>query len=299
MPDHDAFLRAVIDHADDVGPRLVYADWLDERGDPRGEFIRLQCAREHVLDPEEGSRLYERMLTLLAAHRTRWEVPRFTEQVFRRGFVEELMVPCGFPLDEVLAVFTRTPVRAFGIRGHDLGFPLLNLLGRAAMRFVQRLDLRDVVSHVGDEGLAVIARSPYLAPLTHLYLGTPGIDSFARELQRLPFRQRIHAFGMGQLAQSRYTTNLVELELACSAVSDAGLVSLANSPNFARLEHLGLGGNEIGVTGDDSLEILCESRSLAGLKSLDLRNNSIGRAGRRLLRERFGDAVLIEGEFTA
>ena len=28
---------------DDDGPRMVYADWLMELGDPRGEFIAIQC----------------------------------------------------------------------------------------------------------------------------------------------------------------------------------------------------------------------------------------------------------------
>jgi len=40
-----ALLRAVRDTPDDDAPRLVYADWLSERGDPRGELIVLQCAR--------------------------------------------------------------------------------------------------------------------------------------------------------------------------------------------------------------------------------------------------------------
>ena len=44
MTDHeDAFLRAVLDAPGDDAPRLIYADWLTERGDPRGEFIRVQC----------------------------------------------------------------------------------------------------------------------------------------------------------------------------------------------------------------------------------------------------------------
>jgi uncharacterized protein (TIGR02996 family) len=38
-----AFLDAVVSVPDDVAPRLMYADWLEERGDPRGEFIRVQC----------------------------------------------------------------------------------------------------------------------------------------------------------------------------------------------------------------------------------------------------------------
>src|SRR5262245_15898045 len=39
-----AFLAAIRDDPDDDGPRLIFADWLEEQGDPRGEFIRVQCA---------------------------------------------------------------------------------------------------------------------------------------------------------------------------------------------------------------------------------------------------------------
>ena len=39
----DAFLQEIIARPDDDAPRLIYADYLEEQGDPRGEFIRLQC----------------------------------------------------------------------------------------------------------------------------------------------------------------------------------------------------------------------------------------------------------------
>jgi uncharacterized protein (TIGR02996 family) len=48
MTQEEAFLRAIIDHPADDAPRLIYADWLDERGDPRGEFIRVLCALAEV-----------------------------------------------------------------------------------------------------------------------------------------------------------------------------------------------------------------------------------------------------------
>lgn len=38
------FLAAILDRPDDDGPRLAYADHLDDRGEPRGQFIRVQCA---------------------------------------------------------------------------------------------------------------------------------------------------------------------------------------------------------------------------------------------------------------
>ena len=40
MTDEAALLRAVLDRPDDATAQLVYADWLDERGDPRGAWVR-------------------------------------------------------------------------------------------------------------------------------------------------------------------------------------------------------------------------------------------------------------------
>ena len=39
----DAFLAAILATPDDDSPRLIYADWLEERGDPRGELLRVEC----------------------------------------------------------------------------------------------------------------------------------------------------------------------------------------------------------------------------------------------------------------
>src|SRR5687767_11912611 len=45
MSDRDAFLAAIRAAPDDDAPRLVFADWLAERGDPAcAELIRGQCA---------------------------------------------------------------------------------------------------------------------------------------------------------------------------------------------------------------------------------------------------------------
>lgn len=37
------FLDAIIANPDDAEARSVYADWLDERGDPRGEYLRIEA----------------------------------------------------------------------------------------------------------------------------------------------------------------------------------------------------------------------------------------------------------------
>lgn len=43
MGEDEAFIRAIIDGPGDDLPRLVYADWLDDRGDPRGPYLRAEC----------------------------------------------------------------------------------------------------------------------------------------------------------------------------------------------------------------------------------------------------------------
>lgn len=44
MTPHDAFLADIIAHPGDDAPRLIYADWLEEHGQPeRADFIRVQC----------------------------------------------------------------------------------------------------------------------------------------------------------------------------------------------------------------------------------------------------------------
>src|SRR5262245_45892557 len=35
------FLGAIRESPDDIGSRLVYADWLEEKGDPRHQYLRL------------------------------------------------------------------------------------------------------------------------------------------------------------------------------------------------------------------------------------------------------------------
>jgi len=42
-PHEEPFLRAIAADPADEATRLVYADWLEEQGDPLGEFLRLQC----------------------------------------------------------------------------------------------------------------------------------------------------------------------------------------------------------------------------------------------------------------
>jgi uncharacterized protein (TIGR02996 family) len=62
--EEQAFLQAILDNPDDDAPRLMYADWLEERDDPRGEYIRLTVAVEGMQQqlPAEDQRTRLRQL---------------------------------------------------------------------------------------------------------------------------------------------------------------------------------------------------------------------------------------------
>ena len=73
MNDVDAFLATIREEPDDDTPRLVFADWLEEHNDPRGEFIRLQCELNRwVPDVDRRSALQNRERELLREHRKKW-----------------------------------------------------------------------------------------------------------------------------------------------------------------------------------------------------------------------------------
>jgi uncharacterized protein (TIGR02996 family) len=44
--DDRAFIRAILDDPEELTTWLVYADWLDERSDPRAEYLRLSVERK-------------------------------------------------------------------------------------------------------------------------------------------------------------------------------------------------------------------------------------------------------------
>ncbi len=69
MDEDNAFLLAVQAAPDDAHVRLVYADWLDERGDPRAEFPRCQVARDRLPPADPAcAPLLEREARLRQAH---------------------------------------------------------------------------------------------------------------------------------------------------------------------------------------------------------------------------------------
>lgn len=82
MLDHPIY-HAILDDPDNDQLRLVLADWLDEQGDPRGEFIRVQVSISDAQAKNEpvDQDLRHRADKLFADHRERWR--RQLEQEFK------------------------------------------------------------------------------------------------------------------------------------------------------------------------------------------------------------------------
>lgn len=74
MSDDDAFVAAVTESPDDMVLRLVYADWLDERDDPRGRFLRLdvEIRQRGESDPEYAA-LRQQLADVSAVVDPQWQ----------------------------------------------------------------------------------------------------------------------------------------------------------------------------------------------------------------------------------
>ena len=69
----DPYLAAIREQPDDALTRLVYADWLDERDDPRGEFLRLEVEAVWRADDDPAiAAIRSRLNELAAAIDVRW-----------------------------------------------------------------------------------------------------------------------------------------------------------------------------------------------------------------------------------
>ena len=92
----EGLLQAIADEPEDDSHRLVYADWLEENGDPqRAEFVRVQVARAQLWEGHPDDRpLADREESLLAANESRWKAQlpeEFRDQVrFDRGLPTHL-----------------------------------------------------------------------------------------------------------------------------------------------------------------------------------------------------------------
>lgn len=227
MPDHDAFLAAIVRRPDDDVPRLIFADYLDERGEPeRAEFIRLQCAAARG-EPASNGRIAE----LRDRFQDEWLAPlgRGVYYVeFRRGFPEHIVMSAREFVRDRLMIREQTPLRSVALLG--AGRVMARLLAENHLTGLTSLHLTGGM--LGDAGVERLAECPHLAGLTTLRLG----------------HNEIGDDGTAALAQSPHLAGLRMLVLSHNAIGDAGAWELARSPILGRLQVLDVSENEISET---------------------------------------------------
>ena len=112
--------RAISEAPDDDAPRLVYGDWLQEQGDPRGELVAVHRAQEREriaehADRERIAQLADRERALIAQHAREWLGPLQPECVtWRLGFIDTLDVQA-HALATVLQLASTRFVRSIAI----------------------------------------------------------------------------------------------------------------------------------------------------------------------------------------
>jgi uncharacterized protein (TIGR02996 family) len=243
-------LQAVLASPDDDAPRLVYADWLSERGDPRGELIQTQCVLSDPSTLEGLDALRERERELLATHGRRW------------------LSAMGLDARSVAIHPMVARTEALEHRRGELVFFHRGFVYAAKVRFLTYANSSRALS---EEPLQRLT-------LTHVaWTDTSRLSDLraAPSLTALVF----HASGLGSsgaaaLASSQALRNVRELCLSGCAIDDGGLSALASSRVPEALEVLDLSDNHL--LGTSSAEALSDAPWLGGLRSLQLNDSGMG-----------------------
>ncbi len=251
---HDGFLQAILDDSDDDSLRLIYADWLEERGDPRGEFIRIQCELARGMNGTRRSPLVQREQQLLRLHEDEWTSSvcslmkrrrrGFFNWKFIRGFIEEVWLDPRHSLAGIDELFQLAPIRclAFQMNHEERTFPgeyrALFPCALANCPLLKRVVSLEVsFSHLGSDGIQALIFSDYLDNLKSLNLHD----------------NRIGDGGARALAGSSLLERLEKLDLSNNAIGPVGVRALASAlaaqGETSKLRSLGLQGNPLRATG--------------------------------------------------
>lgn len=293
MPQAEQFLREIRRQPDDTVARLIYADWLEERGDARAELIRVQCELEtHTDIPEDFSlalkaRERELITDLESQCLTDLEALAIRAVRFRGGLVDAVIVEGDRFLQHGRILSRWAPaLRSLDWRRmpRDAGTALRQALRSPFLSAITELDLSD--NSIGRSGIPELAEARRTEQLRSLYvsqtrLAGPGMQELMRaalwSLERLDCSQNeLSPFDVQALTRSEQFAKLTRLNLGHNTVADDGLRMLSQWERLRSLRDINLSYNDIGPAG---LKALAVSEHLVDLESLDLSGNTLHGAG--------------------
>jgi uncharacterized protein (TIGR02996 family) len=302
-----AFLEAIRDAPEDDTPRLVFADWLEDHGDPaRATFIRVQCELARLPDEARRVQLEAQERDLLVANRAAWLGPLHKELAgghctFRRGFPEDLTVRPKTIVKLAEEFDGRVPAGRVTLSG-GFGNPAMKaLVGCPSLGWI--VGLKYEYPRVAEAGLEMIGHSPDFTHLQELLVKgadftTNGLLALTTSSHRIALRRLSlsHSSWRGHglpdtataLAAEGVQFRLRTLSLHHHEMGPAGAAMLAGTKNLAEVKDLDLMVNGI---DDGGAIALARSPHLRGLSSLCLQTNDLTV---RSVRE-LADSPLIDG----
>jgi hypothetical protein len=260
----------------------VYADWLTDEGDSRGQMIVLEHRLSRGgLAPLERVAARRRLQELQAQHQPEklpdWTCPEGTALMWRYGFV----IGVRFPREPGWAEALER------LAAHPAG-PMLSTLALS--------------NHsMGTEGLAVLLRSRVLPRLARLNLWGNRLDEAAAgmlaQTKALPsllslslWNNQLGNDGATALAEGSSLRSLVELDLGDNGLTRNGAISLAHASGLPALRTLRLCRNAL---GEEGAMALARSSALGALRELDVSGSGLSgvrlRAGAREGRQVYAD----------
>ncbi len=311
MNDEGDFLAAIIAQPEDDTVRLVFADWLQEHGQPeRAEFIRLQIRQARTPpDSPEHIGAANRAHALYHAHHRAWLVGQPRDLVsgldynhFERGFVATLRRTAVGLLRLPKRAWAEHPIRELIVS--QFGGRLDRVLALPSLARIRKLSL--LTDRSGYEGhdrpsgavvpsdCEALANCPHLTGVRDLgctYFGNDLVAALARcsSLRGVTSLSMnggdVDDDGVAVLTTTGganlHALRSLSLRLRRTGVGVA--VALAHASALSALETLHLGGDWGGRIGDAGVTALARSPHLARLRALHLHLQRIGPDGARAL----------------
>ncbi|MEO8705466.1 MAG: TIGR02996 domain-containing protein [Kofleriaceae bacterium] len=282
--------------------RLVHADWLQQRGDPRGELIVVQCALEKSREPKLVAREAE-LLRDVARWQGAWHghIERWT---MRRGYLDAVAISAG-AFARILPDLAEDAPERIHLRSLELLWrgsedqPQHMFGDRELAQIVALLPpleaLRIVSHELSDAGVAALLAAPWIDSLRELRLDNTGAGDASMFAIAESFR--LGALRVLELSTARLTREaamdivrkpwleaLVELDLSnvdsydpwCNRFDDATALAILRCGRVTALERINLDENT--AIGNRFAVGLVEAKPPA-LRELELRSTAIDDSG--------------------
>ena len=313
MSDELAFVEEIRAHPEDDDRRLVYADYLEDEGDARGELIRTQIELQHlpVAAPQRVS-LMRREDELLAAYGDQWLEPLrrlgaqgLSIRCFQRGLIERVRIHARDFVRNAQALCAAAPaLHCVELREPATAAAQLNTLTWPTQ--LTGLDLG--ATNVSGELIEALASASWMHQLREInlqfnQLGDRGAGALATwncpELRVLKLgMNNIGAAGLTALCRWRPLWSVESLALNLNPLGDAaGQLGLPvqRHDSSVLVENAGHAWRSLDLASvrlsSRALGQLLQHGQLQAVRHLNLRANSIDVAGWQALADALGSQL--------